>query len=105
MRTLPIIAAACLLLPSCQTINGDGNIANTLASSCQALETGHLAFAALTLSGDIRQSTIDKEAAAYAGVQVICADPSSITAGNALVRVATAYATIAIALKEAKAHD
>ncbi len=103
MRTLPIIAAACLLLPSCTT-TGDAGFAKNLATACQALETGHLAFAALTLSGKVRQSTIDKEAAAYQGVRVICADPSSVTTANALVLVATAYATVAIALKEAKSH-
>lgn len=103
MRFLHIALAACLLLPSCAT-TGDPSLQRNLASACETLETGHLAFTALSLSGAIRQSTINKEAAAYAGVQVICADPSTVTAGNALVRVATAYATIAIALKEAKSH-
>lgn len=103
MRTLPIIAAACLLLPSCAT-TGDPGFTKNLAAACQALDTGHLAFTALTLSGRIKQSTIDKEAAAYQGVRVICADPSNVTMANALVLVATAYATVAIALKEAKTH-
>ncbi|MDG3577109.1 cell wall anchor protein [Rhizobium sp. YJ-22] len=103
MRTLPLIAAACLLLPSCTT-TGDPSFQKNLATACQALDTGHLAFAALALSGSVKQSTIDKEAAAYAGVRVICADPSNVTAANALVLVATAYATVAIALKEAKTH-
>lgn len=103
MRTLPIIAAACLLLPSCAT-TGDPPFQKNLAAACQALDTGHLAFTALALSGSAKQSTIDKEAAAYQGVQVICADPSNVTTANALVLVATAYATVAIALKEAKTH-
>ena len=103
MRTLPIIAAACLLLPSCAT-TGDPSFQRNLTTACQALETGHLAFAALALSGRVKQSTIDKEAAAYQGVRVICADPSNVTTANALVLVATAYATVAIALKEAKTH-
>lgn len=103
MRTLPIIAAVCLLLPSCAT-TGDPSFQKNLAAACQALDTGHLAFTALALSGSVKRSTIDKEAAAYQGVRVICADPSNVTTANALVLVATAYATVAIALKEAKTH-
>ena len=103
MRFLHTALAACLLLPSCAT-TGDAGFQKNIATACNALETGHLAFAALALSGSVKQSTIDKEAAAYAGVRVICADPSSVTAANALILVTTAYATVAIALKEAKAH-
>ncbi len=101
MRHLHIALAACLLLPSCAT-TGDPSFTKNLATACQALDTGHLAFTALTLSGKVRQSTIDKEAAAYRVVRIICTDPSNVTTANALVLVATAYATVAIALKEAR---
>ena len=103
ISTMLAFALPCLPLTSCAT-TGDPSFQRNLATACQALDTGHLAFSALALSGSVKQSTIDKEAAAYAGVRVICADPSNVTTANALVLVATAYATVAIALKEAKSH-
>jgi len=107
MRLLLIAGAAALALSSCTSSDVgkiDTAIQQNLPKACQTLETAHLAFTAIALSGSIKPATVNKEAAAYAGVQTICANPSNVNAADALVLVATAYATVAIALKEAKTH-
>lgn len=104
MRSLIIVSAAALVLSACTTTGSiDTTIKNSLPKTCALLETAHAAFIAASASGSIKASTIAKEKAAYDGVRVICADPSSITAANALVVAATAYATVSLALKEARA--
>jgi len=103
MRSLIIVSAAALSLASCTTTGSiDTAIKNSLPKTCVLLETAHAAFIAASASGNIKAKTIAKEAAAYNGVRVICADPGSVTAANALVVVATAYATVSLALKEAQ---
>lgn len=105
MRHLVILsAAAALTLSSCTTTGLDNTIQANLPKTCALLDTAHAAFVAASASGNIPARTVAKELAAYEGVAVICANPSSVTAANALVVVATAYATVSLALKEAKAH-
>jgi len=104
MRSLIIVSAAAVVLSACTTTGSiDTAIKTSLPKTCALLETAHAAFIAASASGNIEASTIAKEKAAYDGVRVICADPSSVTAGNALVVAATAYATVSLALKEARA--
>lgn len=104
MRSLIIVSAAAFVLSACTTTTGsiDTAIKNSLPKTCALLETAHAAFIAASVSGNIKASTVAKEKAAYDGVRVICADPGSVTAANALVVAATAYATISLALKEAQ---
>lgn len=104
MRSLIIVSAAAFVLSACTTTTGsiDTAIKNSLPKTCALLETAHAAFIAASASGNIKASTIAKEKAAYDGVRVICADRGSVTAANALVVAATAYATISLALKEAQ---
>lgn len=91
-----------LALTACvPTESIDATIKNNLPATCKLVNTAHAAFIAASASGDIKQSTIDKEAAVYAGIKPICDDPASVDASTALVAVATAYATISRALKEA----
>lgn len=104
MRSLIIVSAAAFVLSACTTTGSiDTTIKNSLPKTCALLETAHAAFIAASVSGNIKASTIAKERAAYDGVRVICADPSNVTAANALVVAATAYATVSLALKEARA--
>ncbi|WP_063891453.1 hypothetical protein [Sinorhizobium sp. GL28] len=92
------------VMSACTTTGSiDTTIKNNLPKTCALLETAHTAFLAASASGNIKTSTIVKEKAAYDGVRVICADPGSVTAANALVLAATAYATVSLALKEARA--
>ena len=67
----------------------DTAIKTSLPKTCALLETAHTAFIAASASGNIKAKTIAKEAAAYNGVRVICADPGSVTGANALVVAAT----------------
>lgn len=104
MRSLILAPVAALSLASCTTTGSiDTAIKNSLPKTCALLETAHAAFIAASASGNIKPSTVAKEKAAYDGVRVICADPGSVTAANALVVAATAYATVSLALKEARA--
>lgn len=103
MKTTVLLTAAALSLASCQTSGSiDTAIQTNLPKTCNLIDTAHAAFVAASVSGNIKPATVRKENAAYEAVQVICDDPSSVTAANALVLVATAYATISLALKEAK---
>ncbi|WP_085033948.1 cell wall anchor protein [Ensifer aridi] len=107
MIRMLLCAVAALSLASCTTTTGsiDTAIKASLPKTCALLETAHAAFVAASASGNIKAKTIAKEKAAYDGVQVICADPGSVTAANALVVAATAYATVSLALREAKAAE
>ncbi|MBT9370260.1 cell wall anchor protein [Rhizobium sp. CSW-27] len=105
MKRTAMLAAAALALSACSTTTGslDATIRDGLIRTCPLIETGYAAFTVATASGDIRETTIRKVDAAYAGVKVMCAAPAEVTAADALVRAAAAYATISAALKEAKA--
>ena len=102
MKRIAILAVAALSLASCTTTGSiDTAIKQNLPRTCSLIQTAHAAFVAASAAGDIKASTIRKEAAAYEGAMVVCADPEHVTAANALVLAATAYATISLALKEA----
>lgn len=97
------IAAAALALSACTTTSKlDTAIQKNLPQICSAAATAHSAFVVVASTGDIKASTVRKEAAAYSALQAVCADPGSVTAATALVRAAEAYAAITIALREAK---
>lgn len=103
MKRLAITALVALSLAGCTTTGSiDTAIQANLPRTCQLIDTAHAVFVAASAAGGIKASTIRKEQAAYDGVAVICADPRNVTAANALVLAATAYATISIALKEAR---
>ncbi len=104
MKRTAILAAAAIALSACTTTGSiDTAIKASLPKTCNLIQTAHAAFLAASASGNIKQSTIRKEEAAYEGAMVICASPENVTAANALVLAATAYATVSLALKEARA--
>jgi hypothetical protein len=106
MKRVAILCAAAVALSACTTTGSiDTAIKKNLPATCNLIQTGHAAFIAASASGNIKASTIRKEAAAYEGAMVVCADPENVTAANALVLAATAYATISLALKEADNVD
>lgn len=80
----------------------DTAIQNNLPKICASAATAHSAFIIVASTGDIKQSTVAKEAAAWAAVDTICKDPASVTTATALVKVAEAYAIMTVALREAK---
>ncbi len=107
MRILQLSLAASLVLSAvslsaCQTTSADAQIEKTLPQVCAALTTAHAAFTAIAAtSGAIKASTVKKEAAAYAGVQTLCGDPSHTTVIGAVVLAANALAVVTAALNEA----
>ncbi|MBB3977357.1 nicotinic acid phosphoribosyltransferase [Rhizobium azooxidifex] len=105
MRYL-IIAAAAIALSACTTTsNIDGAIKKNLPQICSAAATAHSAFVIVASTGDIKESTVRKEAAAFSALQAVCAAPESVTAATALVKAAEAYAAITLALREAKSAE
>lgn len=92
--------ALCLPLAACSTTGFDTTIRDKLPATCALLDSAHAAFTLIAATGDVPAATVRKEGAAYAGVQVFCADPSKVTASNALVLVAGAYAVVVTSLRE-----
>ncbi|NTJ63548.1 cell wall anchor protein [Agrobacterium rhizogenes] len=109
MRILHLAMAGSLMLSAvslsaCQTTSQvDTAIEQNLPKVCSALEIAHVAFSAVAATGKLKPATVSKEAAAYAGVETICVDPSHTTAVDAVVKVAQAYAVVTSALQQAKA--
>lgn len=102
-KSLFIVAVAAFGLSACQSTGSiDTAIQKNLPQVCSAAATAHSAFLIVASTGSIKQSTIAKESAAWAALDVVCRDPSSVTAATALVRAAEAYAAITLALREAK---
>jgi len=104
MKRFAIIALAALSLASCSATTGsiDTAIQKNLPQICTAAATAHSAFVIVASAGAIKQSTVAKEAAAWAALDVVCKDPSSVTAATALVKAAEAYTVITLALRDAK---
>lgn len=105
--TIATLAGAALALASCQSTTGgiDTAIRNNLPATCRLIQTGYDAFAVIALTGNIKPATVRKVETAYAATQLACANPENVTAANALIIAAGAYATITVALKEAKAVE
>lgn len=104
MKRIAILAVAALSLASCSATTGsiDTAIQKSLPQICSAAATAHSAFVIVASTGDLKQSTIKRETAAWTALEVVCRDPSSVTAATALVKAAEAYAAITLALREAK---
>lgn len=101
-----ILALCAIALSACQTTADiDTAIQKNLPQICSAAATGHSAFIIVASTGNIKPATVRKEAAAWAALDTVCKDPSRVTAATALVIAAEAYATITIALREAKAVE
>ncbi|MND22675.1 hypothetical protein D3C80_130580 [compost metagenome] len=102
-KSLLIVAAAAFGLSACQSTGSiDTAIQKNLPQICSAAATAHSAFLIVASTGNIKQATVAKESAAWAALDVVCRDPSSVTAATALVRAAETYAAITLALREAK---
>jgi hypothetical protein len=97
---------ACLIalgLTSCTTTGSiDTAIRQSLPQICAAADTGHAVFVAIAASGKIKERTVAKEAAAYSQLVIYCDNKDTATLASTLISAATAYAVIAVALKEAR---
>lgn len=103
MKRIAILCVAALSLASCSTTGSiDTAIQKNLPQICSAAATAHSAFVIVASTGNVKASTVQREAAAWAALDVVCRDPSSVTAATALVKAAEAYAAITLAIREAK---
>lgn len=101
MLTIFMLAAAVLAslaMSACQTTS----LQQTLAQTCSAGETAHLAFIAFAEAGAVSERTVEREAAAYAALAPLCDDPANATNTELIVRAASALAIITVALREAE---
>lgn len=97
MRTLLILSAAAFGLASCQTTSIDSAVQKNLPKACAALSTAYATF--LAIEPSLKEASAKKIKIAYASVYPICSDPSNATGTDVLIRVAAAYSTVTIALK------
>src|SRR6266403_1288062 len=104
-RIMGLLLATALVASACTAAGAtkvDVAIQQNLPKVCSAIEIAHVAFTAVASTGKIKSGTVIKEGAAFAGVEVLCNDPSHATAVSASIRVAQAYVVITQALREAK---
>ncbi len=102
-KSVFVAVAATLALSACQSTGSiDNAIQKNLPQVCSAAATAHSAFVVVASAGTIKPSVVAKEKTAWDAAEVVCRDPSSVTAANALVKVAEAYAAITLALREAR---
>lgn len=102
-KSVFVAVAATLALSACQSTGSiDNAIQKNLPQVCSAAATAHSAFVVVASTGNIKPSVVAKEKAAWDAADVVCRDPSSVTAANALVKAAEAYAAITLALREAR---
>lgn len=106
IRKLILAAVMCfggLLLAACTTTqNADAIIQKNLPKICSTAANAHSAFVIVASTGNVKASTVKKEAAAFAALRAVCDNPGSFTVDTALVRAAEAYAIMVVALREAK---
>lgn len=105
MRTAfaALAIGAALSVSACTTTGLDSTIRDNLPQACSLLNQAHVAFNLVAATGQVPAATVRRENAAYEGVAVFCDDPSHVTAANALVLVAGAYAIVTVALRDAEA--
>lgn len=100
LKLTALLIATGLVATGCQTTNVDTALAQNLPKVCSAFDTSYAVFQAATVSGEIKQSTINKVTTAYNGVQIVCSGNAPINTADAVIRVTLALATITAALKE-----
>lgn len=97
-----IIGLVAFGLAACQSTRVDTAIEKNLPKICSGAAQIHSAFVVIAATGDVKQSLVRKEAAAYAALRSVCDDPASVNSSNALVVAAEAYAAMVVALRDAK---
>jgi len=88
------------MVAGCTTTSIDTAIQQSLPKTCALIETTHVAFLTVAATGEVSEKTVKREQAAYDSAMLVCADPSNVTAANALIIAAQAYVIITQALKE-----
>ena len=76
------------------------DVSASLPSICSLGASAHAAFATIATTGKLTNAAVNREAAAFAGLQSLCANPPS-DVGSAVTEAASIYATIVGALNAA----
>lgn len=103
LKSTIFAGVAALSLSACTTTGFDNTIRDNLPQTCALLVSAHNAFNLIAQTGQLSASLVRRENAAFEGVAVFCDDPTRVTAANALVLVAGAYAVVTVALRDAEA--
>lgn len=80
------VCFAAIALASCTTL--DAKIQEAAPSICRTIEKGHVVFVSLAAGGIVSQSTVEKEAKAYAIAAPYCVNPSTLTSSDLLILTA-----------------
>ncbi|SER62666.1 hypothetical protein SAMN05216548_1327 [Faunimonas pinastri] len=83
----------------------DSTIQKSLPQICALASTAHVTFATVATTGKLSSKVVDDEAAAWAGMTVLCNDTTDVSTSTALTKAATVYATITKSLTAAKAAE
>lgn len=86
-----LVLTLALVLASCQTLR------ERLPAACERAEELHAAFVIVAATGTVSRKTIRREAAAFQGLQTLCAQEQLD-----LVSIAEAYAAIIEAMRLAR---
>jgi hypothetical protein len=69
-------------------------VANNLPAACALLATADASFQTIVATGKVSGAAVSAERVAMAGVNTLCANPSSVNAATGLQTLANAYAAI-----------
>lgn len=98
MQKLIGLACVGVLLASCTTIADiDTTLQKNAPKVCNVIETTHVAFVAAAATGNVKESLVRKEAAAYSIAAPLCADPSNLTTAQLLLLAAQQFAILTAA--------
>lgn len=101
MIKLLAVATVCAALAGCQTMKDiDTAVQNNLPKMCSGASQIYLAFSAIASTGKIPEKYVRKADSAWAAMEVVCRDPSSVSSSTALVTAARAYAALIAASQQ-----
>lgn len=101
MIKLLAVATVCAALASCQTVKDiDTAVQKNLPQICSGASQIYAAFTIVASTGKIADKHVRKAEAAWAALDVICRDPSSVSSSTALVKAAQAYAALIAASQQ-----
>ena len=89
-------------LAGCNLNSVSSDVSASLPTICSLGTSAHAAFSAIAATGKLSQAAVNDEAAAYDGLQALCANPPK-NLSAAIAEAGSIYATIANALSAAQA--
>lgn len=103
MRFVSFIIAS-LLLAGC-TAETDLQVRRVLSQACPAVAQAFEYYAAIEAAGVLSQRTVDRVRLAKSSSDTLCANPETATVASVLTASALVYASVKLAIDEAKAAN